>query len=159
MSSGAVEEQLAVHGRALADGLTAHLGGWVRRVVEQRLADWGGEVAGDVAAAIERAGMQAVALAAPRLVALANADVDALSDTPLSIVRDAVVFPTAVLKGAGVPPILRDDFDRDRFPHDLYGLTPANLNEVDPGVGELALVWGAARAFVLADRRRSERRR
>ena len=168
-AAGSDDQKLLAYGEALADTLIANLAPWVGRVVEGRWADWvgeaavgeaaGGEAAGALADAAAQAGDAAVALAAPRLRRLVRADADALKDTPLSIVRDVVALPTAVLRGAGVPPIVRDSFDRERFPDDDYGLTPANLGEIHPDIADLALRWGAARAFVLAARRRAEGRR
>jgi len=67
--------------------------------------------------------------------------------TPLQVLREAVRFPTAVLQAAGVPPVERDGFAEDRFPDDVYNLMPASFADVSPELGELALVWGAARAM------------
>jgi hypothetical protein len=73
--------------------------------------------------------------------------VDAQSTTPLEIVRAAVRYPTEVLQGAGVPGVVRDDFDEARFPNDLYGLTPASLTALDPSLTDTARAWGAAKAM------------
>lgn len=148
------DERLAGYGRALSDAVEAHLGGWVQRSVDQRLADWGGRRPLNMASSINEAARSALEAVLPRLAELAGADAHDMRETPLSILRSLVAYPTAVLAGAGVPPVVRDEFDRDRFPDDLYGLNPANLADIDPELGTLGVEWGAARAFVLASRRR-----
>ena len=80
------------------------------------------------------------------------ADLDAQRSTPLAVVRAAVSYPTEVLRHARVPPVARDRFVSERFPHDPYGLTPASLAAMDPELGEPAIAWGAAKA--MAHRRR-----
>lgn len=99
----------------------------------------------DVAAEVEAA-----------LTAFADSDVDAQATTPVSVLRVAVSAPTALLREIGVPPLRRDRFSEARFPEDIYGLMPSSLKEVDPSLGEVAVVWGAAKA--MAHRRRHERR-
>jgi hypothetical protein len=42
----------------------------------------------------------------------------------------------------------RDKFSRERFPDDVYDLTPATWSDVDPALQELGITWGAAKAFV-----------
>ncbi|MBO0748495.1 MAG: hypothetical protein J2O47_09085, partial [Acidimicrobiaceae bacterium] len=74
-------------------------------------------------------------------------DIDAQADTPLTIVRRAVSYPTAVLADAGVPHVVRDSFAERVFPDDVYGLAPASFTDVDPSLGELGIAWGAAKAF------------
>jgi hypothetical protein len=100
----------------------------------------------------ETAGLRAGAEVGVRLRRLLLADVDAQRATPLQLVREAIVYPTEVLRAAGVPPVERDRFTVDRFPDDDYGLTPASLGALDPSLGELSVVWGAAKA--VAHRRR-----
>ena len=75
------------------------------------------------------------------------------------MVRRAVVYPTAVLRGAGVPPVVRDADAEARFPDDDYDLTPAAFADLDPSLHEPGLVWGAAKAHVHLARRRAEGRR
>jgi len=88
------------------------------------------------------------------LAELAEADVDAHRSTPLEIVRDAVRFPTAVLRQAGVAPVRRERFAVERFPDDLYGLTPASLAALDPSLADVAVAWGAAKAMAHRARHR-----
>ncbi|MEZ5138517.1 MAG: hypothetical protein R2711_07040 [Acidimicrobiales bacterium] len=87
--------------------------------------------------------------------ALLAADVDAQAQGPLALVREAVRHPTAVLAAAGVGPVVRDEFDERAFPDDVYGLAPAAFADLDPALGELGLVWGAAKAHVVLRRRRA----
>jgi hypothetical protein len=144
---------LAALGADLAAEVTAAVPAWVMRCVEERMADWGG-TPGPVQEAARQAGTAAATDVGPRLVALLAADVDAQRATPLQVVRAAVRYPTAVLRDAGVAPLGRDHFARERFPDDPYDLTPATLEALDPALAETAVTWGAAKA--LAHRRRHQ---
>jgi len=84
-------------------------------------------------------------------------DVDDQRVNPLAIVRGAVRYPTEVLRVAGVPPVVRDEFDERAFPDDLYALTPASFADVDPALHEPGLLWGAAKAHAHLTRRRTTR--
>ena len=149
---GSVDEAAAL----LADGIIAALPGWVERCVASACESAG--VAGSrLGAAAHAAGQQCVAEIGPELRALLAADVDAQQTTPLSILRAAVRFPTRVLADASVPEPERDDFDASRFPDDPYGLTPASFADIDPALGPIGIAWGAAKAFEVLQRRRSQR--
>jgi hypothetical protein len=145
------EEALADLGAELATRVTAAVPAWVVRCVEARLPPGRADRA-RVLDEAEEFGRRAQEDVGAKLAALLSADVDAQRSTPLEVVRSAVSYPTAVLRGAGVAPARRDDFAEARFPDDPYGLTPASLKDVDPEVGDLALAWGAAKA--MAHRRR-----
>jgi hypothetical protein len=142
---------LADLGAELAERVTAAVPGWVMRCVD-------GLVPADaprrqqVMAEAEAAGLRAQQEVAASLRSLLASDVDAQRSTPLEAVRGAVVFPTGVLRRAGVAPVPRDPFVVERFPDDPYGLTPASLAAMDPALGGLAITWGAAKA--MAHRRR-----
>jgi hypothetical protein len=145
------DKLLADLGAELAARIGAALPGWVQRCVEARLPP----VTPDrdaVMARAEEAGRRARREVDPELRALLGSDVDAQRSTPLAVVRAAVAYPTEVLAQAQVPPVPRDAFVAQRFPHDPYGLTPASLQAVDPELGDVALAWGAAKA--MAHRRR-----
>ena len=142
---------LAELGEELAAAVSGAVPGWVTRCVDALLSpDTPGR--DRVMAEAEEAGRQAQRAVADRLKALLSADVDAQRSTPLAVVRDAVSYPTEVLRRAQVPPVPRDPFVSERFPDDPYGLTPASLQAMDPELGELAIAWGAAKA--MAHRRR-----
>lgn len=132
-------ESLEEHAEALADAICAALPAWVERSVTAR--------APELREQAVRAGQRAVDEVAPEVRALLAADVDEQRTTPLALLREAVRFPAAVLAAARVPPVPRDAFDRERFPDDAYGLTPATWSDVDPGLHELGIAWGAAKAF------------
>lgn len=83
----------------------------------------------------------------PRLRALLEADIDEQPTTPLAILRDAVRYPTEALRDAGVAEVDRDDFVRDRFPDDVYALTPASWVDVDESLVESGIAWGASKAW------------
>jgi len=151
----AADANLAEHGRALADALEAQLAPWVVRCVEGRIRDYTGAPAqAEVAAAARAAGERARVEVGPEIRALLALDVDEQRVNPLAILRAAVRFPTQVLRDAGVPPIVRDEFDERAFPDDVYGLAPASFAEVDPSLHEVGIVWGAAKAYAHLQRHR-----
>jgi hypothetical protein len=59
-----------------------------------------------------------------------------------------------VLAGAGVPPVARDPVAVEAFPDDPYDLTPGSLADLDPGLVEAGIAWGAAKAHTVLRRRR-----
>jgi hypothetical protein len=142
-------------GRALADGIDRAVAAWVVRCVLSIMEAWRGECPPEVATAAARAGAEARADVTPRVRALLDADIDEQHSTPLAIIRSAVRFPTAVLAGAGCPEVQRDDFAVRAFPADVYNLSPASLADVDEGLRQLGIVWGAAKAFEHKRRHRS----
>jgi len=152
------ERELAERGASLCAQLIAAVPGWVGREVERIIGAWaaaGGAVDGDaVHTEAEAAGRRAAAEVAERLQSVLSADVDAQWTTPLEVVRAAVAYPTAVLRAAGVTPVVRDAFDEARFPDDAYGLTPASLGAVDPALTDPARAWGAAKAMAHTARHR-----
>ncbi len=139
---------------ALADAIDAALEGWVRRVVAERSGAAGVHVD---AAAIDAAAARCRAEVSPKVRALLSSDLDDQRSTPLALLRRAVVFPTEVLRSAGVPPVHRDDFDVRAFPEDLYALSPASFADLDESVHEPGLIWGAAKAHVHLARRAARR--
>jgi hypothetical protein len=135
------------HAAALADAIEAALPSWVERSVARLMTAWKGEVDASVRAAAVEAGRQAAADVAPQVRALLAVDIDEQRTTPLSLVRAAVRYPTAVLQAAGVPPVARDEQQERLFPDDVYDLAPATFADVDPALAEVGLAWGAAKAF------------
>lgn len=150
---------LVAYAEALADGVEAALPGWVQRSVTRLAEAWVGRVDPEVARAAEAAGAAAAADVAPRVRALLARDVDDQPTNPLAIVRTAVRHPTAVLAGAGVPPVERDAMAIRAFPDDVYDLAPARFTDLDPALHEPGIRWGAAKAHVILSRRRAEGRR
>jgi hypothetical protein len=137
-----IDRELRERGAALADAVVAAIPGWVRRGVERFAVG----IDTDAAAAA------AAAEVGPPLHALLAADVDDQRVNPLSIVRDAVRFPTGVLRNAGVAPPSRSSFDEEHFPDDPYGLVPMTWRDVDESLHEPGITWGAVKA--MAHRRR-----
>lgn len=135
--------------RALAEGIETHLPGWVERSIARLVLAWSGFVDPEVAGAAAQAGQQAARHVGARARALLGADVEAQAFTPLNLVREAVSYPTAVLRHAGVPPVERDLFAQHAFPDDYYGLTPASWADIDPSLVDLGLAWGVAKARAL----------
>jgi len=146
--------ELARHAAALADGIERALPGWVAAAVARVADAWRPGLARELAPAALEAGHAAAADVGPRVRALLLADVDDQVQGPLALVREAVRHPTGVLAGAGVGPVVRDEFEARAFPDDVYGLAPASFADLDPPLGELGVVWGAAKAHVVLRRRR-----
>ena len=133
---------------ALADAIVDVLPAWVERSVAGVLAAAGLPVADDVRDAARDAGRRAAEEVGTELRAMLALDVDTQRSNPLSILRDAVRYPTAVLRAAGVPPAVQRDEVRARwFPDDDYDLSPATFADVDPRLAEPGLAWGAAKAY------------
>lgn len=136
------------HGRALAEAIEAALPGWVERSVGRRLADAGVTPDLETLAAAADAGRAAAAEVGAAVRVLLDADIDEQPTTPLSLVRGAVRYPTAVLRQAGVPPVVRDEVQERLLPDDLYDLAPATFADVDPALAEPGLMWGVAKAHL-----------
>lgn len=143
-SSGAEVRPLA---EALARAVEEALPGWVERSVERLLVAFAGGAAPDAMADARRAGRQAAAEVGGRVRVLLEADIDEQRTNPLSLLRSAVRYPTDVLARAGVPAVVRDDFAEERFPDDVYDLTPASFADIDPALHRPGLEWGAAKAW------------
>ncbi len=138
----------------LAAAVEAALPGWVERSVRQRVTQFGGVADPEVMAQAAGAGQRAAAEVGPELRRLVAADVDQQWTNPLSLLRQAVRYPTAVLRDAGVPPIVRDAYDERHFPDDDYGLTPLAFADVDPSLHDVGLAWGATKAMAHLSRHR-----
>ncbi|MBA2625168.1 MAG: hypothetical protein H0U89_06150 [Acidimicrobiia bacterium] len=140
------DQALVAAGEALADAVEAALPGWVERSVGRLLEAWLGAVDEQGTASGEAAGRRAAHDVVPRLRRLLEADVDAQRMNPLALLREAVVYPTEVLREAGVPEVVRDEDDEARFPGDVYDLAPRSFADVDAALQEPGLVWGACKA-------------
>jgi hypothetical protein len=133
-------------GEALGAAVVAALPGWVERSVRGLVEAWRGAADHAVLASAREAGVRAASEVGPEVRRLLAEDVDRQWANPLALVRRAVSYPTAVLRDAGVPEVVRDEYDEVHFPDDVYGLTPRTFADVDPALQEVALVWGAAKA-------------
>lgn len=131
----------------LADAVDAALPGWVERSVDGLLVAFFGETDQTVMADARAEGERARLEVGGQVRALLQADIDDQRESPLAILRSAIAYPTEVLLGAGVPPVVRDDFAEAHFPDDVYDLTPASFADVDPSLQEPGLAWGAAKAW------------
>ncbi|HMF84429.1 MAG TPA: hypothetical protein VKI01_14250 [Acidimicrobiia bacterium] len=144
-------------GAAIVVGVEAQVPAWAHAEVERLLDAWDRTPA-EVRARAEDASARAGAAAADRVVtelrALFALDPEKQGATPLEIVRTAYREPTLVLEAAGVPPVVRDEFDERAWPDDVYGLVPRTLGDLgDPDLGPLHLAWGMAKAAVIRARR------
>ena len=146
--------RVEAHATALADAVVAALPGWVERSVLRILSAWapGAEPAQEVLDDARAAGLRAAEEVGAEVRALLEADIDDQRTTPLTLLRSAVRYPTAVLRATGVPDVERDPIQVRLLPDDPYDLSPAMFADVDPALAGPGMVWGAAKA--LAHRRR-----
>lgn len=146
-------------GVAIVGGIERQVPGWVQTQVERLLDAWGrapAEIRVRAEAQSVEAGTAATRRIVDQLRALFAVDPTRQHATPLEIVRTVYREPTAVLAAAGVPPIVRDEFDERAWPDDVYGLVPRTLGDLgDPELAPLHLAWGMAKATVVRARRRS----
>ena len=92
-------------------------------------------------------GVDAAPVAAAMLADLMPA-LAAARANPLHLLRSvAVPHLTAALRDAGVAAVRRDEFAVDRFPDDVYDLSPATWSDVDESLVDPGIAWGAAKAF------------
>jgi len=138
----------------LAERIDAVIATWVVRCVTTVAVAWFGSLPPEVALAAEQAGQAARSEVGAAVRALLREDVDRQADTPLNLLRAAVRFPTGVLVAAGVPPVERDRFAEEVFPHDVYALVPATWADVDPSLADPGLAWSVAK--VVEHRRRHQ---
>jgi hypothetical protein len=151
------EEMLAAYADRLAAGIEATLPAWVRRCVLTRVEQSGVEAPTDDRIEEAAEGASVEVGAAVRL--LLETDIDLQRTSPLAVLRTAVRFPTEVLRGAGVPEVVRDHDAERMFPDDVYDLTPASFADVDPSLHQPGIEWGAAKAHVHLSRRRGSDQR
>jgi hypothetical protein len=103
-----------------------------------------------------RVAEQQAALALDAMEELLAADVDAQRLNPLALLRAAAISAGALLAQHGITPVMRDDFEVRTFPEDHYRLVPATWLDVDPGLQEVGITWGAWKAAMVLHRRREE---
>ena len=155
------EVQLAEHAERLAADVEAALPGWVERAVARRLREWGGAEAPPV----HRAGSAVRSGAARDEIAPAVAGLPAPGRRRAAhdAARDRAPAPCASRPRSwptlGVPPVVRDEVAEQAIPDDVYDLAPGAWADVDDALTEPGLTWGAAKAYVVLARRRSEGRR
>jgi hypothetical protein len=134
-------------GRAVPD--------WSVRAAAVLLAAWGQldqRRQHEVLAQVRTAGEQAAERVARELAELLALDPLAQRATPLQIIRTAVAEPTEVLAAAGMPDVVRDEFDERAWPDDRFGLVPRTVRDLDPELAAIHFAWGIAKAAVLRAR-------
>lgn len=129
---------------------------WLLRVAVDRCRDHHGEVSDEFVGVATAAAREGARRTIDRLHSALEVDVDAQRVNPLQILREAVRFPSEVLRQANVPPSERDEFDERINPDDIYGIAPAHWNDIDESLTEPGIVWGAAKAGTVLQRRRAE---
>lgn len=151
------DRPMEAQAQALVAAVEKALPGWVERCVERLVQAHRGVADPVVAAEARQAGQRAAVELGPLVRRLLEADIDDQRTNPLSLLRGAVRYPTEVLIRAGVPPVVRDRFAEQRFPDDIYDLTPASFADIDPALHDPGIRWGAAKAFTHMQRHRPPR--
>lgn len=150
------EAQLREIADQLGEAVYAAIPYWVFGCVENRYFAWSKTdlLPEELRARTEQAALTAQQDAGGRVRAVLALDIDEQQVPPLSLIRQAVKYPTEVLQGAGVSPVVRDEFAERNFPDDIYDLSPASFGEMAAELQELGMAWGAAKAFVHLQRHR-----
>ena len=145
------------YGSDLASAVEEALPAWVRASVERFLPldPQDGEPTTGLVGETEVAGRAAASEIGDRLRDLLARDIDDQWTNPLSILRTALVYPTKVLSAHGVDPVERDRHAQRIHPDDVYDLAPASFADFGPDVHEHGIRWGAAKAHLHLQRRRS----
>lgn len=94
--------------------------------------------------------------AGPQLRSLLSQDIDQQRSTPLTVLRGVVPHMTSFLEELGVAAPGRDGEARRLHPDDVYDLTPGGYEDFGDDVRQASLMWGAAKAHVHIQRRKSE---
>jgi len=136
----------------LAAAIERAIGPWVERSVVRIMEAYAGAVPEDVAADAGRAAAEATASVSAETRRLLALDGGRQPTNPLSVLRGAVRYATAVLQRAGVPPVVRDEFRERVFPDDSYDLAPASWRDIDESLHEPGIIWGAWKAKTVMDR-------
>lgn len=82
------------------------------------------------------------------LLALLETEVDRQPTNPLTLLRSAARYPSAVLAMAGLKSSIRDPHQVRLFPDDHWDLVPKNFGDIGPKTGEAGIRWGATKAWV-----------
>ena len=140
---------------ALVERVGLALPGWTARSVDGLLDAWGrldGDRRREVMEEAREAGERAARRVAAELAGLLAVDPAEQRATPLEVIRTAVVEPTAVLAAAGMPDVVRDEFDERSWPEDRFGLVPRTVKALDDDLAAVHFAWGVAKAAVLRAR-------
>jgi hypothetical protein len=147
---------LADASRSIRSGVAREVPAWVVRAVDRILDAWGRADAATRDRALgdaRTAGDAAATRVGVALGVLLDADPADQHSTPLEVVRTVYREPTQILRDAGVPAIVRDEFDERAWPDDVYGLVPRTFGDLgDDDLAPLLLVWGTAKATILRAR-------
>lgn len=140
----------------LIDAIGRVVESWLVRIAVETYEAHGQSVTPDFRIAVEGAARTGGEWVLARLKATLEVDVDGQRVNPLQTLREAVRFPTQVLREAGIPAKVRDEYDQKINPEDVYGIGPAHWNDIDESLTEPGIVWGAAKASTVLQRRRAE---
>ncbi|HUI47682.1 MAG TPA: hypothetical protein VL119_03225 [Acidimicrobiia bacterium] len=154
---------LAEGAEMLTDGVARLGGAWITAAVARVADAWGG-LDRSARATLDEAAAAAAERGAARVLGelreLFALDPAAQRSTPLEIMRSLRREPTEVLRGAGIPGVVRDPFDERAFPDDVYGIVLRSPTELgDDELGGALLAWGLGKAKILEARAEGRGRR
>lgn len=153
MSTAKDQERLQAYAEDLAKQIDVGLPEWIRESLGRFLGqDQLLELQGETEAAEREASTQLMV----QLRRFLDQDIDQQRTTPLAILRQAVPLVTRILQQAGVPHANRDRDAARIHPDDYYDLTPASYGDFGDDVQQASLLWGAAKAHIHIQRRKSE---
>lgn len=140
--------ELDVYSAALYDAVVTDVPLWLERQLHN-LAPQSGIDLDSVTA-------QTMKFLSSELLGLLLTDVDNQKSNPLHVLRQSTKFLTSALRVEGVPVAVRDEFDVQAMPHDVYSLGPLTWRDISDNVHEAGITWGAWKAATVLTRRRSE---
>lgn len=144
--------ELEEHPQALFDAVLAAHPLWLTRRATEVAA---GRVGPDVTSP---AVAEATRWLSTELSSFLSTDVDEQRMNPLQIIRQSTRPVAAVLRAAGVPEPVRDEFEQRGMPEDPYGFGPLTWQDMGDDVHEAGITWGAWKAATFLTRRRAEGR-
>lgn len=141
------EEKFTQYGQGLYDAISKAIRPWLNHQVLNRVKVLDDEMARAIeicAAQVEES-----------IADLAAADVDAPLSGPLERIRQGVEPLNAMLDQRGVDPPLRNAMDQQMRPGDRHELGPMTFRDLGDAVHDAGISWGAAKAHLHLQRRRS----
>ncbi len=91
-----------------------------------------------------------------QLLDLLATDVDAQRSNPLHVIRLSTVGANTLLQTYEVETPLRDQFEIEAMPHDIYAIGPLTWKDLGDEVHDAGIAWGAWKAATVLTRRRNE---
>ncbi len=141
------EEKFTQYGQVLCAAISEAIRPWLNSQVLSRVKMLDDE--------LDEAMEHAAVRVEKSIAELAAADVDAPLSGPLERIRQGVEPLNAVLDQRGVEPPRRNAMDQQMRPDDRHELGPMTFRDLGDAVHDAGIGWGAAKAHLHLQRRRS----